>query len=67
MWELFFQLRLVGGGVSGCLQGKTVTVAQLVTGGEEGGEGDKLLLRGGRLGIQVGQTHAQLNGFNAKN
>ena len=64
MWELFFELRLVGD-ASRCRQLGEVTVAQLVT--REGGEGDKLILRGGMLGIQVyiEVTRARLNGFNA--
>ena len=48
--ELFFEVRVVGGAAR-CREGE-LNVAQLVTG--EGG--DKLLLRGGLLGIQVGNT-----------
>ena len=50
--ELFFEVRVVGGAAR-CREGE-LNVAQLVTG--EGGEGDKLLLRGGLLGIQVENT-----------
>ena len=66
MWELFFEVRVIGGGKR-CRQLGEVTVAQLVNYGEGGGEGDKLLLREGVLGIQVHieVTHAQLNGLDA--
>ena len=59
VWELFFEVQVDS--VTRCQEGKTVTVAQLVS-GEGWGEGDKLLLRGGLLGIQVyiEVTHAQL-------
>ena len=50
VWELFFELRVVGAVGTQCQQGK-LTVAHLV-GGEES-PGDKLLLREGKLGIQV--------------
>ena len=56
----------MGGGATRCRE-RELTVAQLVAdgevggglqvggGGEVGAEGDKLLLRGGLLGIQVGK------------
>ena len=52
VWELFFEVRVIGGGKR-CRQLGEVTVARLMTYGEGGGEGDKLLLREGVLGIQV--------------
>ena len=50
VWELFFEVRVVGTVGTQCQQGK-LTVAHLVAGEES--PGDKLLLREGKLGIQV--------------
>ena len=50
VWELFFELRVDGTVGTHCQQGK-LTVAHLVAGEES--LGDKLLLREGKLGIQV--------------
>ena len=61
MWELFFEVR-VPVGATRCQQGE-LTVAQLVTGNRA--EGDKLVLRGGLLGIQVLGKHS-LNALNVK-
>ena len=70
MWELFFEVRVLVGATR-CQQGE-LAGAQLVTG--NGAEGDKLVLRGGLLGIQVlgkhsdaSHTRTQLSRFNALN
>ena len=54
--ELFFEVRVIGGATR-CRE-EELNVAQLLTG--EGAEGDKLLLRGGVLGIQVMGKHSDL-------
>ena len=71
MWELFFEVR-VPVGATRCQQGE-LTVAQLVVTGN-GAEGDKLVLKGGFIGIQVlgkhsdaSHTRTQLSRFNALN
>ena len=69
--ELFFEVRVVGDATR-CRE-EELNVAQLLTG--EGAEGDKLLLRGGVLGIQVmgktlrSATHSlvRLSGLDALN